>query len=123
MGARKHTAEVEPHRSALTRIFSSSPPSSRTDSLAQTSCGGSLLHLTCPLIKPWLHDLMRRGGLTAIVAGSEETLQITVPKVTKKSLKMRSAESGDPMRVIVLRALAAAGIQVPNEELQDRRKK
>jgi hypothetical protein len=55
--------------------------------------------------------------------GSEEPLQITVPKVTKKSLKMRSAESGDPMRVIVLRALADAGIQVPDEELQDRRKK
>ena len=58
-----------------------------------------------------------------MVAESEETLQITVPKVTKKSLKMRSAESGDPMRVIVLRALAEAGIQVPDEELQDRRNK
>lgn len=58
-----------------------------------------------------------------MVVESEDTLQITVPKVTKKSLKMRSAESGDPMRVIVLRALADAGIQVPDEELQDRRKK
>lgn len=52
----------------------------------------------------------------------EENLQITVPQITKRSLKMRAAESGDPMRVIVLRALAEAGIQVPSEELLDRRK-
>jgi hypothetical protein len=53
---------------------------------------------------------------------SEEPLQITVPQVTKKSLRMRAAESGETMRVIVLKALAAAGIQVPQSELQDRRK-
>jgi hypothetical protein len=52
----------------------------------------------------------------------EETLQITIPLVTKKSLRMKAAESGETMRVIVLRALAGAGIRVPNEELQDRRK-
>ena len=52
----------------------------------------------------------------------EETLQIAIPLVTKKSLRMRSAESGDTMRVIVLRALAKAGIRVPGGELQDRRK-
>lgn len=55
-------------------------------------------------------------------AYSEENLQIMVPHVTKRSLKMRAADSGDTMRVIVLRALAASGIQVPKEELQDRRK-
>lgn len=53
---------------------------------------------------------------------AEETLQITVPKITKKSLKISAAESGDPMRLIVLRALANAGIQVPKKELHDRRK-
>jgi hypothetical protein len=52
----------------------------------------------------------------------EETLQITVPKVTKRSLRISAAESGDPMRLIVLRALSVAGIQVPGQELQDRRK-
>lgn len=52
----------------------------------------------------------------------EENLQITVPCVTKRSLRIQAAESGDPMRVIVLRALASAGIQVPDEELKDRRK-
>ena len=53
---------------------------------------------------------------------AEETLQITVPLVTKKSLRLKAAQSGDTMRVIVLRALASAGIRVPDEELQDRRK-
>lgn len=53
---------------------------------------------------------------------AEEPLQITVPRVTKKSLKMNAAESGDTMRVIVLRALSNAGIVVPKEELNDRRK-
>lgn len=55
-------------------------------------------------------------------ADAQKNLQITVPPITKKSLKILSAESGDPMRLIVLRALAAAGVQVPSEELQDRRK-
>ena len=53
---------------------------------------------------------------------AEENLQIAVPVETKKNLRMKAAESGDTMRVIVLRALASAGIRVPNKELQDRRK-
>ena len=53
---------------------------------------------------------------------SEEPLQITVPQATKKSLKIRAAETGETMRVIVLKALAAAGIQVPEAELHGRRK-
>ena len=65
---------------------------------------------------------MRRRDRPAASQISEEPLQITVPQVTKKSLKIRAAESGETMRVIVLKALAAAGIQVPQTELQDRRK-
>jgi hypothetical protein len=53
---------------------------------------------------------------------AEENLQITVPSATKKDLRMKAAETGDTMRVIVLRALSAAGIKVPNKELLDRRK-
>jgi hypothetical protein len=69
-------------------------------------------------------DFMKRGAGRGTVSGaSEEPLQVTVPQITKKSLKVRAAETGDTMRVIVLRALAAAGIQVPEKELQDRRKK
>jgi len=66
--------------------------------------------------------MKRRAGRKTASAAPEEPLQITVPWVTKRSLKMRSAESGEPMRVIVLKALAAAGIQVPETEFQDRRK-
>lgn len=66
--------------------------------------------------------MKRNAARTSEPDSSEEPLQITVPQVTKKSLKMRAAESGETMRVIVLKALAAAGIQVPQTELQDRRK-
>jgi hypothetical protein len=67
--------------------------------------------------------MKRSIGRTAVAAsGSEEPLQVTVPQVTKRDLKIKSAERGEPMRVIVLKALAAAGIQVPQAELQDRRK-
>jgi hypothetical protein len=52
----------------------------------------------------------------------EETLQITVPAITKKSLRIKAAESGKTMREIVLQSLHSAGIKVPEEELKDRRK-
>jgi hypothetical protein len=66
---------------------------------------------------------MKRGARRPLATGeSEETLQITVPQVTKKNLRLRAAETGETMRVIVLRALATAGIQVPETELLDRRK-
>ena len=53
----------------------------------------------------------------------EEHLQVTVPVVTKKSLRLKAAKSGETMRAIVLKALAAAGVQVPKKDLQNRRKK
>ena len=56
------------------------------------------------------------------MADAEEPLQVTVPPITKKSLKVRAAETGETMRVIVLRALASAGIEVPLAELEGRRK-
>lgn len=52
----------------------------------------------------------------------QETLQITVPRSTKRSLKVAAAQSGEPMRLIILKALLAVGISVPKEELHDRRK-
>jgi hypothetical protein len=74
-------------------------------------------------MKHCYHDFMKPAAKRRSVSGeSEEPLQIAVPKVTKRSLRIRSAKSGDTMRVIVLRALAAAGIQVPGVEVQDRRK-
>lgn len=52
----------------------------------------------------------------------ETNLQITLPKKTKKSLRLMAAERGEPMRLIVLEALSKVGVEVPVEELQDRRK-
>lgn len=66
---------------------------------------------------------MKRGAKSQDASsGSEELLQVSVPRITKRSLKMRAAESGEPMRVVVLKALASAGITVPHDELHDRRK-
>ena len=66
--------------------------------------------------------MKRSAGRESVPGTSEEPLQITVPQATKKSLKIRAAETGETMRVIVLKALAAAGIQVPEAELHGRRK-
>jgi hypothetical protein len=71
---------------------------------------------------PLFHNPVGLTDMATAKQASEDTLQITVPPVTKKSLRLRAAETGDPMRLIVLRALAAAGIQVPTKELQDRRR-
>jgi hypothetical protein len=66
---------------------------------------------------------MKRGaGRHVSPEVTEESLQITVPGVTKRSLKIRAAETGVTMRAIVLSALAARGIEVPETELQGRRK-
>jgi hypothetical protein len=66
---------------------------------------------------------MRRVAKSQVaVSEAEELLQVTIPRVTKRSLKVRAAESGEPMRVIVLKALASAGITVPQGEMYDRRK-
>jgi hypothetical protein len=54
---------------------------------------------------------------------SEEPLQITVPGITKRSLKIRAAETGVTMRAFVLSALAAKGIEVPEIELHGARRK
>ena len=52
----------------------------------------------------------------------DETLQVQVPAATKRAIHIRSAETGDPMRVLVLKALAAYGFPVPEHALVDRRK-
>jgi hypothetical protein len=53
----------------------------------------------------------------------DEYLQIQVPSVTKRHLGIRAAETREPIRVIVLRALKAYGVTVPDEAISDRRKK
>lgn len=53
----------------------------------------------------------------------DEYLQIQVPAITKHHLGIRAAETREPIRVIVLRALKAYGVTVPDEAISDRRKR
>ncbi len=53
----------------------------------------------------------------------DEHLQIQVPAITKRHLGIRAVETREPIRVIVLRALQAYGVPVPDEAIADRRKK
>lgn len=53
---------------------------------------------------------------------TDEYLQIQVPSVTKHQLGIRAAEAREPIRVVVLRALKAYGVTVPDEAMTDRRK-
>ena len=56
------------------------------------------------------------------IADKEPTLQLFLPAATKREITLRAAESGETIRVIVLRALVAYGFHVPKESLVDRRK-
>jgi len=54
---------------------------------------------------------------------ADQHLQIQVPAITKRHLGLRAVETREPIRVIVLRALQAYGVPVPDEAISDRRKK
>jgi hypothetical protein len=51
----------------------------------------------------------------------EEYLQILIPTSTRTHLGIRAAESRETLRVVVLRALQAYGVPVPDEAMVDRR--
>lgn len=53
----------------------------------------------------------------------DEYLQVQVPAITKHHLGIRAAETREPIRVLVLRALKAYGVTVPDEAISDRRKR
>lgn len=53
----------------------------------------------------------------------DEHLQIQVPAITKRHLGIRAVETREPVRVIVLRALQAYSVPVPDEAIIDRRKR
>lgn len=48
-------------------------------------------------------------------------LQIEVPERVRTSLRVRAAQDGETIRMCVLRALRAYGIDVDEEDLVDRR--
>ena len=52
----------------------------------------------------------------------EEHLQVQVPSATKLDLAVRAAKAREPIRMVVLRALDAYGVEVPADAIQDRRR-
>lgn len=71
-------------------------------------------------MKVWLYDFMKYGALSA--ATDDAHLQLQVPTETKRALALKAADTGIPMRLLVLTALKEAGFPVPSEALVDRRK-
>lgn len=55
--------------------------------------------------------------------GDDEHLQIQVPAATKRDLGQRALDTREPIRMVVLRALAAYGVAVPEDAITDRRKR
>jgi hypothetical protein len=65
---------------------------------------------------------MNRGSKPLGIEKGDEHLQIQVPSATKLDLAVRAAKAREPIRMVVLRALAAYGVEVPAEAIQDRRR-
>lgn len=63
-----------------------------------------------------------RKQISSQLPSDEHSLQLFLPAATKREISLRAAEGGETIRIIVLRALDAYGIQVPKEALVDRRK-
>lgn len=55
--------------------------------------------------------------------GEDEHLQVQVPAITKHKLALRALETREPIRMVVLRALDAYGVEVPPDAIWDRRKR
>lgn len=52
----------------------------------------------------------------------DENLQVQVPSATKLDLAVKAAKAREPIRMVVLRALNAYGVEVPADAIQDRRR-
>lgn len=51
-----------------------------------------------------------------------DMLQLRVPQVLKRKLAMDAAEQGVTIRTLILNALVAAGYEIPEDEVRDKRK-
>ena len=54
---------------------------------------------------------------------SEEHLQIQVPSETKYDLRLKALNGRESIRMVVLKALQAYGVDVPIDAICDRRKR
>ncbi len=76
--------------------------------------------LSC-FMKLCFYSFMKHGETAD--GGDDEHLQIQVPAATKRDLGQRALDSREPIRMVVLRALAAYGVIVPEGAITDRRKR
>lgn len=72
-------------------------------------------------MKLCFYGFMKTGR--AAGGGNDEHLQIQVPAATKRDLGQRALDTREPIRMVVLRALAAYGVTVPEDAITDRRKR
>lgn len=64
----------------------------------------------------------RTDSQRKLASNSKEVpLQVMVPASVRKQVALMSAERGENLRTIVLRALRGLGVTVPESELVDRR--
>jgi hypothetical protein len=71
------------------------------------------------------HDIMKIALQTlgvGMAAKDSDTLQLRVPPALKRKLAMDAAEHGVTIRTLILNALVAAGYDVPEDEIRDKRK-
>ena len=66
---------------------------------------------------------MARRTTAAVSSRAERQLHATVPACVERALKIKAAEEGATVRTLVLRGLQAIGIDVPADEIGDRRKR
>jgi hypothetical protein len=54
--------------------------------------------------------------------GDSDILQLRIPQELKRKLAMDAAAKGTTIRSVILTALVAAGYNVPDDEIRDKRK-
>lgn len=79
-----------------------------------------LTFLLSIFMKLCFHENMSQAAVQS--DDDDEHLQVQVPSVTKRDLGQKALDSREPIRMIVLRALQAYGVNVPAEAISDRRK-
>lgn len=53
---------------------------------------------------------------------SSDTLQLRIPPALKRQLAIDAAKGGTTIRSVILNALVAAGYEIPDNEIGDKRK-
>ncbi len=73
-------------------------------------------------MEKWFYETITGMEIPSHDMPKEELLQVQVPASTKRDIAVKAAKAGEPLRMFVLRALAAYGVKVPATAIIDRRK-